>query len=220
MNVESIALTAVRAGAMALCLLAAGAFVARAEIPGYPSTVEGYDSREVALLPAYCKHTQLFRTHVPGGNNQDEISRWSAQMGPAFQAMHHYCWGLMKTNRAMLLAKSPQDRQFYLSSSIGEFDYVLERAQPGFVLLPEIYTRKGENLIRLGRSGPAIEALEKAIELKADYWPPYAHLSDFYKSTGNTAKARDILGKGLALVPDAKGLRRRLAELKSAGGRR
>lgn len=220
MNVQHIAVTAVRAGAMALCLLGAGTFLARAEIPGYPSSVEGYDSREVAMLPAYCKYTQLFRTHVPGGNNQDEISRWSAQMGPAFQAMHHYCWGLMKTNRATLLAKSRQDKEFYLSSSIGEFDYVLERAQPDFVLLPEIYTRKGENLIRLGRAGPAIEALEKAIELKADYWPPYAHLSDFYKSKGDAAKARDILEKGLALVPDAKALRRRLGELKSPGAKR
>jgi tetratricopeptide (TPR) repeat protein len=172
------------------------------------------------MLPEYCKYTQLFRTHVPGGDNPAEIARWDARMGSAFQSMHHYCWGLMKTNRAMLLAKTRQDREFYLGSSIGEFDYVLERAQPGFVLLPEIYTRKGENLIRLGRSGPAIEALEKAIALKADYWPPYAHLSDFYKSKGDAARAREILENGLALVPDAKALRRRLAELKTAGARR
>src|SRR5262249_9416208 len=132
--------------------------------------------------------------------------------------MHHYCWGLMKTNRALLLAKDKRTKTFYLNDAISEFDYFLNRASPSrdFVLLPEIFTKKGENLIKLGRGVEGVTELERAIEIKPDYWPPYADLSDYYEKTGNVAKARELLEKGLSFAPDAKALARRLAELESA----
>jgi tetratricopeptide (TPR) repeat protein len=188
-------------------------------IPGYPDAVEtAFDAREVALLPHYCIYTKLFRLSVPGGDNKAEIDRWRAAMGPAFDWMHHYCWGLMKTNRALLLAKDKQTKTFYLKDAISEFDYFLNRASPSrdFVLLPELFTKKGENLIRLGRGVEGVTELERAIELKRDYWPPYADLSDYYESKGDVPKAREVLKAGLSYAPDAKALTRRLAELDSA----
>ena len=193
---------------------AAGALAG--DIPGYPDDVTGYDPREVALLPSFCPYTLEFRSHVPGGNNKAEMDRWYATMGPGFHAMHHYCWGLMRTNRALLLARTPQSRRFYLNASIAEFDYVIERVQPDFIMLPEILTRKGQNLIRLGKNREGLEQLERAIELKPDYWPPYAALSDYYRNQGDLAKAREFLEKALAIAPDAKALTARLAELDSA----
>ena len=41
-------------------LLLASAQAGAAFIPGYPDSVEAYDPRDVALLPRYCKSTQLF----------------------------------------------------------------------------------------------------------------------------------------------------------------
>ena len=58
-----------------------------------------------------------------------------------------------------------------------------------------------------------IQELERAIELNPDYWPPYAHMSDYYKSKGEIKTAREWLEKGLVTSPDARGLTRRLAEL-------
>jgi tetratricopeptide (TPR) repeat protein len=203
--------------ALAMGVLAgAAASASAAGIPGYPENIREYDAREVSMLPRYCVYTQDFRNHIPGGGNLDEIRRWRSKMGNAFEAMHHYCWGLMETNRAMLLARNPQDRKFYLGSAIGNFDYVIHNSPPDFIMLPEILTRKGENLLRLGRSAQAVQALEQAIALKSDYWPPYAQLSDFYKANGDPGKARETLEKGLALTPDAKALNRRLVELKDA----
>jgi tetratricopeptide (TPR) repeat protein len=190
-------------------------------IPGYPDNLENaLDEREVAMLPHYCIYTQVFRFNVPGGNNQAEIDRWYVVMGPTFHAMHHYCWGLMKTNRALLLARDKQAKKFYLSSSIDEFNYVLRHATPDFVMLPEILTKKGENLIRLGRGVEGVTELERAIEIKRDYWPPYASLSDYYERAGDVAKARDVLEKGLSYAPDAKALTRRLAELENGKGKK
>lgn len=188
------------------------------DIPGYPDNITAYDAREVAMLPNYCIYTQLFRDHVPGGNDKAAIDRWYATMGPSFHALHHYCWGLMKTNRAMLLARNQQIRSFYLGSSIDEFDYVLRYASPDFVLIPEILTKKGQNLLRLGKTGLGIAELERAIGIKPDYWPPYVALSDYYKDKGDLPKARELLQKALEVAPDAKTVTARLAELDSAKG--
>ena len=182
------------------------------QIQGYPS-VDAYDVREVAMLPRFCPYTQRFRLTVPGGSNPDEINRWKGVMGEVFEHMHHYCWGLMKTNRAVLLARDPQTRLHYLADAVGEFDYVIRRCPPDFFLLPEILTKKGENLIRLGKAPTGLIDLERAAEIKPDYWPPYAQMSDYYKSVGDRDKAREFLERGLSFAPDAVALKRRLAEL-------
>lgn len=189
------------------------------DIPGYPDRIEEHDAREIALLPRYCSYTQTYRDNVPGGSSQTEIARWSGVIGASFIHMHHYCNALMDTNRALLLATSQRVRVFYLQASIAEFDYVIERSPPDFVLLPEILTKKGENLLRLGREGLGVQQLERAIRLKSDYWPPYASLSDHYRKSGDVGKARELLERGLQVAPDAKGLRNRLAELNRSTGR-
>lgn len=187
---------------------------AQAPVPGYPDRVDAFDSREVAMLPSYCRSTQVFRQHVP--NDPAEGERWAAFFGPTFLHLHHYCWGVMKTNRAMLLARTRESRLFYLGDAITEYDYVIDRSTPDFLLLPEILTKKAENLILLDRGPSAVGELLRAINVKPDYWPAPAKLSDYYKSTGDLAKARQVLVDGLAANPDAKSLQRRLDELGNA----
>lgn len=128
--------------------------------------------------------------------------------------MHHYCAGLVLTNRAFLLALG--SRKFNLEGSIIEFNYVIDRAPPDFVLLPEILTKKGENLLQLDNATDGVGALLRAIQLKPDYWPPYAVLSDYFKKLKNVSAAREWIVKGLAASPDAKALQRRQTEIGSA----
>lgn len=198
--------------AVLVLMAAAPAAYSQGGIPGYPDRVEAHDRRELALLPRYCLHTQVFRERLPAGQDR-ETEAWYARMGPTFHMMHHYCWGLMKSNRALMLARDPATRRFYLGDSINEFDWVLERAPVDFALLPEILTRKGENLIRLGSGPLGVPELERAIELKPNYWPAYAQLSDYYKDQRDFEKSREYLEKGLAHSPDVEALRTRLAAL-------
>lgn len=186
---------------------------AQNSIRGYPQSIRAFDPREVAMLPKYCIYTQDFRERVPGGANASEIERWTSIMGKSFNDMHHYCYGLMKNNRANLIAQDTQTRRFYWSDAVREFDYVLTNAGSDFVLIPEILTKKGEALIRLGEVPRGLAELERAAALKPDYWAPYAAMSDYYKENGDLAKARQTLETGLSYVPDAKGLTRRAAEL-------
>jgi len=192
------------AASLALALLA----------PAQADAQQSYDAREVRLLPIYCKYTQIFRDHVPGGNDPAQIDYYTKTMGTTFIHMHHYCWGLMNVNRASFISRTQQDRASNLFRSVQEFDYVLERAPVDFPYVPEILTRKGESLIRLDKGPEAVGTLQRAITTKPDYWPPYAALSDYYKDSGDVAKARDWLEKGLSASPDSQVLARRLAELK------
>ncbi len=175
-----------------------------------------YDPQTIALLPRYCIYTQVYRDRVPEGNNKAEIDRWYSVMGGAFHHMHHYCWGLDRTNAATFSGQTPQSRRSLLTSAIAEFDYVIEQVGPNFVLLPEIFTKKGENLIRVGRGPLAVPILMRAIELKPDYWPASAALSDYYTEIGNSKMAREVLEKALSYSPNARALQERWARLNGA----
>jgi len=194
-------------------IFAAAGFALALVAPMQVEAQRTYEPREVYLLPVYCKYTQEFRDHVPGGRNRAEIDRWTAIMGATFNHMHHYCLGLMASNRAAFLSQTSQDRTHNLHNSISEFDYVIERLPPDFSLLPEILTKKGESLIRLDRGGEGMLELQQAVRIKAGHWPAYAAMSDHYKETGQRAKAREWLEKGLSVAPNNKALAQRLAEL-------
>ena len=205
-------------GVVSILLIAIVSMEARAQmtIPGYPPQVNAYDAREVARLPNYCRYTQAFRSSVPGGNDQAQINYWYSVMGETFHAMHHYCWGLMKLNRALYLSRTAQTRNFYLNDAIQEFNYVLERSPERFILLPEMLSKKAQALIRLGRGPVAVPLLEQAIELKPDYWPPSVQLSDYYKSVGNIEMARKVLENAISASPNVESLKKHLAELNGA----
>lgn len=189
--------------------------------PGYPDSVYMADPREMAMVPPYCMYTQGFRDRVPGGNNPAEIERWGSLMGhAAFHAMHHYCSGLMETNRAEFLSSTPAERLFYLRHAVVEYDYVIERVPQDFKLLPELLTKKGENLIRLGQARLGVDEFLRAIDLRPDYWPPYVQLSDYYKGIGDLPKAREYLEKALSYSPNVKSLKARLTELEAVNTKR
>ena len=65
---------------LALCMLA----------PLPASSQYDYAAREMALLPSYCKYTQIYRDNLPGGTDPSQIAHWTAIMGPTFNHMHHY----------------------------------------------------------------------------------------------------------------------------------
>lgn len=179
-----------------------------------------HDPKLIAMLPPYCKHTQVYRENLPGGNDATQIERWTRVLGAQnYIHLHHYCWGLENTHRALYFSSTKQDRVHELGQSVREFDYVLARVTPDFVLLPEILTKRGENLLRLGQGPRAVMDLNRAIELKPDHWPPYAALSDYYRGLGDLGAAREWAQKGLAAAPGTKALQRRLTELDKKAGR-
>jgi tetratricopeptide (TPR) repeat protein len=203
--------------ASSVILVAVPSLATGQAIPGYPESILEFDPREVSRLPPYCIHTAHFRENVPGGMDREKSQPWITTLGDVFQTLHHYCWALMYLHRAKVLAQDERTRRWNYSQAIHDIDYVLNyinaHGRHDFVLLPEILTRKGEALVGLGRGPRALVEFERAIQLKPDYWPPYAHVSDYYKGIGEMSKAREALESGLTHSPQANGLQRRLREL-------
>ena len=188
---------------------------------GSAVVAQQHDPKQLAMLPPYCKYTQVYRQNVPGGNDPQQIERWSSLMGAQnFLHLHHYCWGLESSNRALYFSSTKLDRDRELTQSVREFDYVVGRVAPDFALLPEILTRRGENLLRLGNGPQGLQDLNRAIALKPDHWPPYAALCDYYKSLGDLRSAREWAERGLAAAPGTRALQRRLADLDKTGSGR
>ena len=174
-----------------------------------------FDPKLVAMLPPYCKYTEYYRQAVPGGDDPPTTERWRSLLGPQnFIHLHHYCFGLENTNRALYFSRSKLERDRELNSSVGEFDYVIARVARDFALLPEMLTKRGENKLRLGNGPQGLVDLSRALELKPDHWPPYAALSDYYRELGDLDSAREWAEKGLAAAPGTRALERRLSELK------
>lgn len=170
---------------------------------------------EVALLPPYCKGTQLIR-QVSGDNTDIEV--YKSQYGPEFWHLHHYCWALNAERKAIMAplvadsSKGIPSRWSLLEFSRTNIDYFLKRSSDSFMFLPEILVTNARVLYQLDRKGEAIASLSKAIRIKKDYWPAYVQLSDYYRSIGNKKIAIKTLQDGLEAIPGNKRIIRRLKE--------
>lgn len=171
---------------------------------------------EIALLPPYCIDTEGFKYGPKGAPNQSpKAAYWESVMGPTFWALHHSCWAKIALMRSYRSGISPQKRNSLLESAIADYSFVLKRAGPDFVLLPEIYTNIGDLELQLQRYKRANDAFELARKVKPDYWPAYSHWADYLIKSGKKEEARALLKTGLEYSPQAKVL---IESYKQLGG--
>lgn len=161
---------------------------------------------DFARLPPYCK--VRLQEHEVGAA---QVNYWKSILGPNnYIHIHHYCSGLHETNIAILLPLSSPERRPHFDQVIKSYQYIINHCEPTFVLLPEVFKNMGEAYIEYGNPAKAMEAFQKAIELKPDYTPAYASMAQFYMDQSQNDQAENILRKGLEVVPGSKLLKRRL----------
>jgi hypothetical protein len=164
---------------------------------------------EVALTPPYC-HDVLDPTYKIGG---PKTEYWVSRMGRGLLAVHHYCWGLINTRRAMMPGVEPVIRAGLLKSVVGDYMFVIHNSPPDFVLLPEIWTRIGETQLLRSQPGAAYDAFARAREIKPDYWPAYSRWAAVLMRSGQKAEAKELVESGLQHAPDSKELREQFRKL-------
>lgn len=165
---------------------------------------------ELSLLPPYCvPRAQRWGNDLA----HPEVQRWRSVFGSDYFHMHHYCQGMLLLLRGDRQPLGSRQASGEYEAALNNLEYMESRASTGFVLMPELYLKKARVLQRLGRDHEAQRALRHAIELKRDYVPAYAALSDFHLDRGRVEPARQVLQEGLAVVPDAVILQRRLGEM-------
>ncbi|MBU6995349.1 tetratricopeptide repeat protein [Ferrovum myxofaciens] len=174
------------------------------------------DISELMMLPQYCRGTQQIRTI---SQDPTPIEQYEEIYGKSYHNLHHYCWALNSENKASMMS-SRYLRESKLSYALADIKYVLDRSEPGFVFLPDIYNSQARILFSLHRDGEAVMALEKAIETKPDYVPAIARLSDYYVHIGNKGKAIKTLETGIENTENADALIKKLAVLGKTPERR
>lgn len=154
---------------------------------------------ELALLPSYCPDTQTMSDVDPRGSEQGRY--WVGILGPAFWALHHYCWGLIHVHRAKNTGVPAMQRRWHLETAINDYRYVLANSQPDFVLLPELHLRIGEAYVELQAPASALEAFMRSRQVKPDYWPAYTRAAAVLTKAGRNAEALETLREGLVHAP-------------------
>ncbi len=171
---------------------------------------------ELALMPAFCQDVQTVNGWEQGVRESPRAPMWVSKLGRSFWDMHHYCWARVAVHRSLAIGLNQNQRDHLVESAIDDMQYVVRRAPPTMVLLPEIYYLMGDYYRMLRRFGEAAESFKKSRELKPDYWPAYAGLADLMLLSGRRAEAKTVLEQGLALLPNEVALKSRLDRLGAA----
>lgn len=166
---------------------------------------------QLLRLPAYCQNMMSIRD-LGSDPSLPSLEEFIRRYGQTFKHMHHYCWALNSEYEAEHMT-DPAHRRSELGTALGGVDYVLERADPKFFLLPEMYLTRARILFKMDQSMDAVQWIEKSIALKPDNPPAYARLSDYYADQGNIEAAITTLKQGIARCKRVEMLTRRLKEL-------
>lgn len=193
-------------------LLAGAASLVQPAHAGDPFDTLNLTAGELARLPEYCPHTWGYH---PRWGNMAEREAWFARLGFMMSHMHHYCWGILKFNRANGIGATPQLRNSLLGSAINESHYVIDRAPNGFVLLPEFLYRVGTYHAALDQWVEAIDYFDRARAAKPDYWPPYLETANLNLRIGRRQHAVEVLRAGLEIMPEESRLREALSRIES-----
>lgn len=168
---------------------------------------------ETAMLPAYCPDTQGFGAYGDATNPSPRAGHWVRLMGKSFWAMHHHCYGLVKLRRATLPGTPARVRSFELSNAVDEFNYVIQNSGSDFIMLPEVYLRRGDAQVLLGDVVGAGESFEASRRAKPDYAPAYTHWADELFRAGAKKNAITTLEAGLRVAPNSPQLRAHYTKL-------
>jgi tetratricopeptide (TPR) repeat protein len=131
---------------------------------------------------------------------------WVNQIGKAFWAMHHYCWAMIHLQRSNQIGITPQLKEHMIRTAIADYMYVIINSDEKFLLLTELYYRIGRAHLLLRESWQALEAFEKSLAAKPDYWPAFIGLADSNALVGRLAEAIAAIDRGLAVMPQQKNL--------------
>ena len=164
---------------------------------------------ELALLPPYCRGTQLIRNI---SKDPKPLEEYYAMYGMSYSHFHHYCWALNTENNAWKTHDTYM-RKSKLGYALGDLQYSLDRSDSNFMFLPDIYNTKARILFSLHRDAEAVLALNKAIEVKPDFVTAIARLSDYYAEHGDKTHAIKTLEDGIDHTEKASTLIKKLKKL-------
>lgn len=168
----------------------------------------GVSAEGVAILPEYCQDVMNDRHRA--------LEKWGPTLGPTVQHVHHYCRGLYQMGQAQRIVNQKKSNYLW-HVAVNEISYTIRNAPPDFVLLPEMFYKRGISWSKFGRPREAEADFKRAIEIHPSYYPAYASLAELYRDSNRLAMARTIVSDGLRHSPESKALLQLQNELRGAG---
>jgi tetratricopeptide (TPR) repeat protein len=175
------------------------------------ANLEEQDFRE---LPFYCEY-RISNKYRGREDVQEKMRKLFGQGN--YIHLHHYCFGINFANKAEKELINSKSRHKFLALAVGQFDYVLGHWPDDFALKPEALWRKGKAYRLLGQIQDATATLIEALRIKPDYVQAWLELTECYIQTGNVNAGREVLAKGLAILPESSALKAKLATLDAEG---
>lgn len=151
--------------------------------------------------PAYCRaryvQTTLGRESVFASRiSPDQSQRWEATVGPeAWYALHHFCGGLVRIERAGLLPDKDK-RKSEIGYGVDEFNFFLQRT-------PEQHPLYAEALVRIcmargkqGQPEAGLAECDRAIAVQPGNSMGYSAKATVLRRQKKLAEARAVLEEG------------------------
>ena len=170
-----------------------------------PASASRWTDAEIRALPDYCQ-ARL------GTKGEAQFNSWRKTLGPDFEHTHHYCYGLIQLNR-YYGARSSQEKKQILQGAYSNLVYVVQRVDPSYRILPEVYMNLGMVLSLQNKDGEALQAMLKAIELDPKLARAYSAIANQYVKLNKKDKALELTMEGLRQVPGNASLQRLYVKL-------
>ena len=169
---------------------------------------------ELKKLPSFCQvRVKYFGT----GKDGPDQRKWKELLGPDYQHLHHYCFGLnWLTNRANSYGLTIGERKFCLRRAVDEFSYTIKFSSRKFKLLPEAFLLRATAYYGLGKFDLAVNDLVEALAIKPDYVKAYALLADSLMALGDAREAQKVLKLGVSKTNGSKLLLQKLKDLQDS----
>lgn len=164
---------------------------------------------ELSVLPTYCQVKLGYSVN----STQANTKLYSEKIGPEYEHIHHYCFGLNFINRYKRSFGNKTDQTFYFNSAMSEFEYIFGHSSPTFWLQPEMHVQKGKLLAAAKRNVEAVNEFEQALQRDPNYVEAYVALSDLYNNTGQKSKSITVVEQALQRAPNNKSMQRRYNQL-------
>jgi tetratricopeptide (TPR) repeat protein len=188
-------------------LLALGAASAarQASAQEPPVQVEVVPSEvEWTQFPPYCKARYsitlyalgtVFEGRVP----PSEIESWKHQMGQAWDALHHYCYGLVQMSRAPLI-KDPNRREYLYDRASDEFGYAFRNTDHDNPFNAKVAVQLSMAFRAKNKTDQALRYANEAQKIDPKLDTGYSATALILRQGGKLAEAAEVLKKGLAAV--------------------
>jgi tetratricopeptide (TPR) repeat protein len=153
---------------------------------------------EWAGWPEYCQARYMVSgagvdSAFAGRVSTEVVQSWEKRFGPQlWYSLHHYCAGLILTERAKIIPEKAQ-RHFEMKSALAEYNFTYTRIPPSHALRAEIAARMGLIYRELGDTTLALQYLDQSIEGCPTCPVGYLSKSMYFRSAGHLDQAREVL---------------------------